>query len=164
MISHINSCFPPSPIKTLLSHFLFQKRQHLGPSTPLRRQGRGEPHATPEGTPAPLAAPEGGQALTARCRVRPFPARRCPDVPLPRLVGRSVGLSVGLSVRLSVRLSLTRRGAASTGADRGKPGTRDRRRALMARGSREGGEGLGFKEKGKKTGFKEKGWKMGFEC
>lgn len=35
MISHVNPCFPPSPIQTLLSLFLFQKRQHGGPSTSL---------------------------------------------------------------------------------------------------------------------------------
>lgn len=43
VISDINPCFPPSSIKTLLSLFLFQKRQHWGPSTPLGWQGHGEP-------------------------------------------------------------------------------------------------------------------------
>lgn len=136
MISYINLCFPPSSIKTLLS--LFQRRQHWGPSTPLCWQGHAEPHTAREGT-SPHSVPAGYTLSPPPSPFSPTP------ISLP-----PAGWSVCRSG--SVCRSLTRRGAATTGSERGKQGTCDRRRALMAPGWREG-PALLLRKKSKKKRF-----------
>lgn len=114
--------FPPTPLlrggDISASRCSWDRRTHSRLTALLRRcnshltplLGLGQtqihtfpPHGTPKGTPALLAAPEGGQAhLTPPCGVRPFrtPMSRCPSAPV------GVALSVLLCLSVGVALSV----------------------------------------------------------